>query len=53
MAKQKAYGLLGIFIITYWDKSRRIFDKGNLVYYTGEHMFSDVSAVIVFTVPFL
>ena len=35
MAKQKAYGLLGIFIITYWDKSRRIFDKGNLVYYTG------------------
>ena len=29
MAKQKAYGLLGIFIITYWDKSRRISDKGN------------------------
>lgn len=26
MAKQKAYGLPGIFIITYWDKSRIIFD---------------------------
>lgn len=38
MPKQKAYGLPGIFIITYWDKSRRIFDKGNLVYYTGEHI---------------
>lgn len=38
MAKQKAYGLPGIFIITYWDKSRIIFDKGNLVYYTGEHI---------------
>jgi hypothetical protein len=38
MAKQKAYGLLGIFIITYRNKSRRIFDKGNLVYYTGEHI---------------
>ena len=38
MAKQKAYGLLGIFIIPYWDKSQRIFDKENLVYYTGEHI---------------
>lgn len=38
IAKQKAYGLLGIFIITYWDKSRRIFDKENLAYYTGEHI---------------
>lgn len=38
MAKQKAYGLLGIFIITYRDKSQRIFDKENLVYYTGEHI---------------
>lgn len=38
MAKQKACGLLGIFVITYRDKSRRIFDKGNLVYYTGEHI---------------
>ena len=38
MPKQKAYGLPGIFIITYWDKSRRIFDKGNLVYYTGEYV---------------
>lgn len=38
MAKQKACGLLGIFIITYRNKSRRIFDKGNLVYYTGEHI---------------
>lgn len=38
MAKQKACGLLGIFIITYRDKSRRIFDKGNLVYYTGGHI---------------
>lgn len=38
MAKQKAYRLLGIFIITYRDKSRRIFDKENLVYYTGEHI---------------
>lgn len=38
MAKQKAYGLLGIFIITYWDKSQRIFDKENLVYYTGKHI---------------
>ena len=45
MAKQKAYGLLGIFIITYRDKSQTIFDKGNLVYYTGEHIAKICSPV--------
>ena len=45
MAKQKAYGLLGIFIITYWDKSRIIFDKEKLVYYSGEHIAKICSPV--------